>query len=626
MNPAEHPPYVQSSATNSSQVDERIAALSGELARSQQYARVVSLMRGVMFLLCCVTGLFTFQGHVWFAAGAVATCVLFVTFFALVWYYEWLEEHAAQIAMRMSYHQAMQARVHRDWTRIPISPIQPIATAATLANDLDLFGRNSLCDLISECHTPDGRALLSNWLCEPASVPEIIDRQLAVQWLVPQRCTREDLALHGRILALRHANPIDLVEWGRQPGWLAARRWITAATIFMSLTTIGLIIGIICLLIPPQAFLAVLGMLVAHVLFNAIWIGDVHDIFNRVSRSAQETRYYREMFSAVWSLPDDLAKFSRIRRQLGESSSEFHRALGSLRWLVALSSGRRAGALSLVYFFLQILFFWDFHVLIGLERWQRRYGPNLARWFDAVGQLEALCSFAGLAECNPSWTYPTFDLPPAGNVLIATKIGHPLLGPQQCVRNDVSLGPPGRFLFVTGSNMSGKSTLLRSIGVNAVLAQAGSVVCAQTMHLQPIVVATSVHVTDSLAEGTSFFMAELKRLKNIVDQARSHVTLQQPHLVFLLDEILQGTNSLERRTAVERILCHLIAAGATGAVTTHDLDLCRSPELLPHGTVIHFRESFTEVNGRQQMTFDYQVRPGICPTTNALKLLEIIGL
>ena len=174
--------------------------------------------------------------------------------------------------------------------------------------------------------------------------------------------------------------------------------------------------------------------------------------------------------------------------------------------------------------------------------------------------------------------------------------------------------------------MSGKSTLLRSVGVNVVLAQMGSVVCAKEMSLPPTVVETSMRIVDSLAAGTSFFMAELKRLKEIVDQADSFSNNSSQTLLFLLDEILQGTNSAERQIAVSRVVESLIDRGAIGAISTHDLDLGTTAELKEACIPIHFTEQFETVDGKKQMTFDYHARKGIAPTTNALKLLEMVGL
>jgi DNA mismatch repair ATPase MutS len=196
------------------------------------------------------------------------------------------------------------------------------------------------------------------------------------------------------------------------------------------------------------------------------------------------------------------------------------------------------------------------------------------------------------------------------------------------VANDVTLGPPGTFLLVTGSNMSGKSTLLRSLGVNVVLAQAGGPVCATSLSLPPLALATSILVEDSLEDGVSFFMAELLRIRKVVDAA-SRAEGEGRTLLYLLDEILRGTNTRERQIAVRRVLSYLLAKGALGAISTHDLELAEIPELAAASEAVHFRESFApgaEREGKPVMTFDYQLRSGVATTANALKLLDLVGL
>ena len=206
------------------------------------------------------------------------------------------------------------------------------------------------------------------------------------------------------------------------------------------------------------------------------------------------------------------------------------------------------------------------------------------------------------------------------------ELGHPLLADDVRVANDVEVGPPGTFLLVTGSNMSGKSTLLRAIGLNVILAQAGGPVCARSMNLPPLTVQTSMRIRDSLAAGVSFFLAELKRLKEIVDQADALRQSTDRRLLYLLDEILLGTNSRDRQIAVVRVLSHVLHSGALGAISTHDLGLADCPELHDACRAVHFTETLHGPGAERPMTFDFKLRPGIATSTNALKLVEMVGL
>jgi DNA mismatch repair ATPase MutS len=209
--------------------------------------------------------------------------------------------------------------------------------------------------------------------------------------------------------------------------------------------------------------------------------------------------------------------------------------------------------------------------------------------------------------------------------LAAHQLGHPLLPNDVRVCNDVELGPSGNVLIVTGSNMSGKSTMLRSLGLNVILAQMGNVVCATRMELCSVVLETSMRIDDSLAEGVSFFMAELRRLKEIVDRSLE-IRAGRGRFLFLLDEILQGTNSRERHIAVCAVIQQLLDNGAFGAFTTHDLDLANVEGLRARSKTVYFTESFVAGPNGDVMTFDYRMYPGVAPSTNALKLLKIVGL
>jgi DNA mismatch repair ATPase MutS len=236
----------------------------------------------------------------------------------------------------------------------------------------------------------------------------------------------------------------------------------------------------------------------------------------------------------------------------------------------------------------------------------------------AIADIDALSALAGARRDNPDWADAMIEDTP---VFAAQALGHPLIPAERRVTNDVEVGPPGTLLLVTGSNMSGKSTLLRAIGLNAVLAQAGGPVCASRLHMPPADLQTSIRIQDSLELGMSYFMAALARLKGVVDAA------EQPRegrvLLYLLDEILQGTNSAERGIAVQGVARHLLAANAIGVMTTHDLNLAVEEPLKSSARLIHFTEI---VEGDGAMRFDYKLREGIATSRNALRLMKMIGI
>jgi DNA mismatch repair ATPase MutS len=278
----------------------------------------------------------------------------------------------------------------------------------------------------------------------------------------------------------------------------------------------------------------------------------------------------------------------------------------------------------MVYPLIELTTLWNVHVLHLLEGWQTRSGSRARGWLAALGEAEALAALATLAHDHPDWVFPEID--PAAPSLSARGLGHPLLPDEVRVDNDVELGPAGSFLLVTGSNMSGKSTLLRSIGVNVVLASAGGPVCAAAFRAPPLSLWTSMRVQDSLEHGVSYFMAELQRLKAVVDGVRATATAGERVPLYLLDEILQGTNTAERQIAARRIIAELVRLGALGAVSTHDLTLAAAPELAAVSRPVHFTESFAETEAGPVMTFDYRMRPGLATSSNALRVMQIVGL
>lgn len=601
---------------------DRLIAEGEALERSTTFLARARGITFLVFLFLLICG--------WSQAAPRSVCfvaagITFVGFVLLVSRYDQLVAKRQLIRLREQFHREQLARLDRDWSALPTDRLSAHPRLGGLAHDLDLFGAASVYQLVNETNTPRGKELLSDWLAEPAEPEEFVRRQPAVRWLATQPERREAIALAGRALEASQARPDALLEWGQGPGWLSARPHVVWGARAIAMAIVGLSALVLLQLVPAVLALAVYLLVVVSLLFNALWLGSVHEVFNQVTVGRYEIEHYRVLFQAVWDLPSDIEMFAHMRAALGEGADDFEHALRRLRWLVALSSGRRAGALSALYILGQLLVMWDFHVLTALERWQRRYGPHLAQWFEAVGQLEALCSFGAVSFNHPNWCFPKLETSDA-DILVAEGLGHPLLPPATCVRNNVSLKRPGTFLLVTGSNMSGKSTLLRAIGVNTVLAQAGSVVCANVMQIVPMQLATSMRIEDSLAEGVSHFMAELRRLKQIVEEARCCHERGRRQFLFLLDEILQGTNSRERHLAVERIVGHLIEMQAAGAVSTHDLELASSHALQDVVQTVHFRESFESGTDAAQMVFDYRLRDGVCPTTNAMKLMALMGL
>jgi DNA mismatch repair ATPase MutS len=315
-------------------------------------------------------------------------------------------------------------------------------------------------------------------------------------------------------------------------------------------------------------------------------------------------RTEREAFTAP-------ALRKRVER-LSSHTQPASRTIGRLSTIVGFVEARRNIILALF----QLPLLYPLHTALAAERWRKAHGAAVAPWIEVLGELEALLSIAAYAFEHPDDRFPELVEGPA--CFEAAALGHPLLPAAQCVRNDVSLGGRTRVLLVSGSNMSGKSTLLRTVGINTVLAMAGAPVRASSLRLTPLQVGASIRVNDSLHEGSSRFYAEITRLKQLVQLMDEGLPL-----LFLLDELLQGTNSKDRRTGAEGIVRAFMRRGAIGLVSTHDLALTDF-ELPDAGALrnVHFEDAI--VDGR--MTFDFRLRDGVVTRSNGIELMRSIGL
>lgn len=507
------------------------------------------------------------------------------------------------------------ARLARDWADLPLRHDFEVTPEHPYARDLDVLGTASLLHLTDTTTSPMGAGTLARWLLNAADGATVTARQRAVAELAGRIDLRQELQVRGLLAESSQRDPEPLLAWaGSAPRLARPSPLVWAARL------------------SPPLLLITFATWIGHLLPYPIWpvflliqIG----IWYRVAPAIQEVvngvaihKGALEVYGDQLQLLDQGEFESTALRDLrGRVGAEGASGTALLRRLDTIASFALS-QFSLPGFVLQTLFLWNLHVLWFLERWQRQAGPHVRGWLEALGELEALSALAGLAHANPRWAFPEFGDEPG---LVGEAVGHPLIDPAQRVDNDVSLGPPGRCLLVTGSNMSGKSTLLRAIGTNAVLALAGAPVCAGRLTMPPLRIWTSMRVEDSLERGVSFFLAEVQRLKQVFDAAR-RARPDGPMVLYLLDEILQGTNTAERQVAARRVLLHLAECHAIGAVSTHDLTLADAPELRPLIDPVHFTESVDEEGGRAAMSFDHILRPGIATSTNALRLMDLMGL
>jgi hypothetical protein len=475
------------------------------------------------------------------------------------------------------------------------------------ANDLDLFGPGSVFERLTACRTRVGEDTLAAWLLAPADPAEVKARQEAVADLKPRLDLREAIAVAGANVPAADYHP--LAAWGASPGehqpqW---KRWAVEVLGWANvLAWLGWFLAGTTS-IPVMVF-GLASLIIAIPLLQ--WSHRVLAPLERVEHdlSLLETvlsRLEREHFTAV--------RLKQLQAAMAAATVLASTQIRELRYLLEWYNARKNGLFAIVAFFRM----WPVRFAYMLEAWRSRSGPAVARWLHAVGESEALSSFAGYAFETPNDVFPTVE---AGAVrLVATSVGHPLIPADRCVRNDVAIGGEGaRVLLISGSNMSGKSTLLRAVGVNAVLALAGGVVRATSLTLTPLSLGATMRVQDSLQAGRSRFFAEVTKVRQLLDIAKAG----GPPLLFLLDELFSGTNSADRVAGAEGVVRTLVAAGAIGFVTTHDLSLTAVSDRLAGAVNVHFCDGF--VGG--ELKFDYTMRPGVVPHGNGLALMRAVGL
>ena len=572
-------------------------------------------------------------------SGGSAAGLLFLV---LVARYRGTQREVRRARLRETLNTEGLARLDRNWDALPPAPVLAVPKDHPSADDLDLVGRASLSHLIGRVTTAAGVSVLQQLLLDPfarlptseadvllrigsepartiptpgSTWPEALrERQEAVKMLAEEPVLREDIELSARE-APRGGAAHDtrrFLAWLARPPWLAEHRLHLYAgrvlAIFTPVTSVTWFVGL-----TPGVF-PVLGALAAYALHRAVGPRAARR-FSDAEAGEGDLRTWSSHLALAAQLPDGDVLLDRLRESARKPAPGAAGAIERLIRITDTASVRR----SLAHFPLVVLFAWDVHVLNWLERWHAEHAAAAVGWIKTVGELEVLAAFGGLLHDHPDWGFAEF-LDESHEGVSASGLGHPLLHPARCIRNDVELSPPGRLLLVTGSNMAGKTTLLRAIGVNQVLALAGGPVAADRMKTRALLPWCAMRVRDSLEGGVSYFLAELQRLKQVVDAAHAGPVL------FLLDEVLQGTNSAERRTAARIVLSQLLETAAIGAVTTHDLELGATPELKNRVMDVHFREQVVDVDGARTLQFDYLLRPGIATSRNALLLLEIAGL
>jgi hypothetical protein len=474
------------------------------------------------------------------------------------------------------------------------------------AADLDLFGSASLFELLSLARTRIGEDTLAAWLLTPSPVADIKLRQAAVAELRPYLDLREDIAILGEDLKVG-VHPEALTQWAEAPNQLKqhALRWISLLLSFGSIASVvywaklGEKIPFFIILILASIITASLRRHTAEVLHST-----EHALKDLQLLSSLLARLEREQFKSPC--------LQALRADLFSHHLAGSQAIARLRTI-----GEYINALeNPIMRALNVPLLYGVQVAYAAEAWRSAHGAAVRSWLRAIGEAEAFLSLSAYSYEHPTDPFPEFiDGQPCFN---ATELGHPLIPSAKCVRNNISVCGETRVLLISGSNMSGKSTLMRSVGINTVLAMAGAPVRAQHLQLTPLQIGASILINDSLQEGSSRFYAEITRLHHICDLAEQHHSV-----LFLLDELLQGTNSKDRLIGAEGVVRALLDSGAIGLISTHDLALTNIGEQRDNRLHnVHLQDEIED----GKMKFDFKLQDGIVTKSNGIELMRLIGL
>jgi MutS domain V len=473
------------------------------------------------------------------------------------------------------------------------------------SRDLDLFGKSSLFEYLCTARTCAGQEILARWLLQPASPEEIQSRQAAVTELRSRLDLREDLGVLGEEVR-SVVRPDALTEWAEAQSVLKLKILQFMAADLSVFWLFSLVAWAIWGLWALSLTLSVLNWV-----FNSRFKARVEKMIP-AEEFAPDLRLLAGVFARLEREKFSATKLAKLQSALKEGGVPPAMSLRRVSCLIESLESRRNLLVSAVDPFV----LWTTQFALAVESWRLKFGPSVRHWLNAVGEMEALIALAGYAYEHPADVFPEFA--DGGALFQAEGLAHPLIPEGQAVRNDLKLDGGMRLMIISGPNMAGKSTFVRAVGTNAVLAQCGAPVRARRLRMSLLQVTASICVLDSLQGGISRFYAEITRLKLIAELTRG----PRP-VLFLLDELLNGTNSHDRRIGAEAVLKSLVARGAVGLITTHDLAVTLVGDEMKGQTAnFHFEDHLE--NG--ELRFDYQLVPGVAKTSNALKLMRSIGL
>ena len=531
-------------------------------------------------------------------------CAPVLAFIAVLFYHQRVRVLRAKADRAVRYYRAGLERIDDRWSGNGASGARFEVPHHIYGDDLDLFGTGSLYQLLCAARTQMGENILAGWLLAPADIGVIRARHAGIADLRDRLEFREAMAIDGETLKI-DLHPETLEVWSRAPNRLGAVwiRW--GAPLIAGLAAAAMVVWAVSGMLFPLLAVIMIEIALLYFLRNPI-----RAAVTTVESAFDDLKGLAVLLNRIEAQRFDAPALQDLQLKLLSHRLRGSAAISKLATIVSFVEARRNPILAPF----MLLFMYPLLTGLAAERWRAAHGAVIHSWLEVLGEFEALLSLAQYAYEHSDDPFPQFiDGPPA---FTAAGLGHPLIAAAVRVTNDVDISGKTRVLLVSGSNMSGKSTLLRTIGINTVLAMAGAPVRARSLQMTPLQVGASIRINDSLHEGSSRFYAEITRLRQLFEPTRLP-------LLFLLDELLQGTNSADRRIGAQGLIRALLKKGAIGLISTHDLALTDIAALEP-GAIenVHFQDEL--VDGR--LKFDFKLQPGIVTKSNGIELMRSIGL
>ncbi|MBI3138739.1 MAG: hypothetical protein HYZ15_09160 [Sphingobacteriales bacterium] len=585
---------------------ERIARLSSTISRLKKKALLLSWLRLFSFLgAVLLTWLLRESGAGWAVAGFITGMIFFFYFVNRDLDNKAMIENLSRLLQICRDERlALDHQFHHfpDGTNY-LPALHPYAA------DLDLFGKASLFQYINRTKSEQAGLLLAGWLLEPASATEIMSRQKAAAELASKPEWNQQLQSCGAAKAITIAAEKNIGDWLHEPGRLLHdKAWILLRFLFPAASISSLAFYIAGTISPSQfltlatGFLAIALVITKKLMPAWVRLGKISEELESLSASIRhiESQEFNDEL-----MKQHKASFSSGNKKASEKIKTLKKIMDRLDYRLN----------PVVFIPLSIFFCWDLQQVFALENWKEENKEGIRHWFESLAVIEALSALGTLSFNHPHWVFPVIE---TSTLFDGKELGHPLIPEKKRVNNSFRTAGDGVINLVTGSNMAGKSTFLRSCGINIVLAMAGAPVCAASLRLSPLKVMSSMRVSDNLEESTSTFYAELKKLKAIIAAVN-----RRENVFLLLDEILRGTNSGDRHTGSKALIRQLIAQQATGIVASHDLELAKLETDYP-GQLINYHFDVRIAN--EELYFDYTLKEGVCQSMNASLLMKKIGI